>query len=206
MKKWLLMGLFGFGVVANAEPASTFHYNYVEGQYVAMGNDNLDLNPAKRSDKANVDGLRILGSIDIAQGFGIVGSIMDTGGNDYDLTVIAVGADYHQPLPAIHGMPLDLIVKAEIEHVRSKFDVPPVFWWVDDHFNDTGIVFTGGAQMQVIEHLQVFSNLAIGSNDRYRTKSLNVGARYEFVPSLEASAALEVGDMTQFSTGIRYSF
>lgn len=201
MKKILIMaGMVSLSAVSYAgQKSDAFSYNFVEAQVVGMNDLNLDDNRDDlnlfndKNNRADLEGLRMKGSFGIAPSFSIIGSLLGASGNHYDLTVLTIGGAYHQPLPEISDMPFGLVVRAEIEHVDP------------DGANETGILLGGGVQLAILDKLQAFSELSVGSND-YHKYSLSAGARYEFVPTLEATASIEVGDIDILAVGMRYNF
>lgn len=204
MKKLLIIaGVASLSAVSYAEPvqsrAEVFSYSFVEANYVDMRNENLDDRRFNRG-RGDIDGLRIKGSFDVAPSFSVIGSLLDAGDNNYDLTVLTMGAAYHQPLPKIENMPFDLIVSAEFEHVEVDFDQPK------DDDTENGVLLSGGVRLAIIDKLQAFSDISVSTNDYYRDVSLAVGARYEFVPALQATTSVEVGDIDLVSIGLRYNF
>jgi len=196
----VLLGLTAVSSLCIAAPQSTspFKYTYVEGELVDMGG--VGYADGNRRGDGDVNGLRVKGSFDVAPAFSVVGSLMETSGDNFDIGIITAGAAYHQALPAIHNMPFDLVVKAEIEHVSFDFENK----YIRDE-SETGLLVTGGVQLAVIDKLQAFHEISVSNND-YRDFSFKVGARYEFIPQLSGTAAVEVGDIDVISAGLRYSF
>ncbi len=204
MKKLLIAtGMASLSIVSYAEPvhsqSKVFNYSFIEANYVDMSNDNLIDNRFNRG-HGNIDGLRIKGSFDVAPSFSVIGSLLDAGDKNYDLMVLTMGAAYHQPLPAIEAMPFDLVVRAEIEHIEVNFDQPK------DDDKENGLLLSGGVRLAIMDKLQAFSDLSVSTNDYYRDVSLLVGASYEFVPALQATSSIEVGDIDLLSIGLRYNF
>jgi hypothetical protein len=204
MKKILIMaGAASFSVLTHAAPAQSvpeeFSYSFIEANYVDMRNDNLDDRRLNRG-RGDIDGLRIKGSVDVAPSFSVIGSLLDAGDKNYDLTVLTIGAAYHQPLPKIENMPFDLVVSAELEHIEVDYDRPK------GSDKENGLLLSGGVRLAIIENLQAFSDLTVSTNDYYRDISLSVGARYEFIPGLQATTSIEVGDIDLVSLGLRYNF
>lgn len=200
MKKLLVTTcLASLSAVSYAAPAPEndhFNYNFVEGQFV-----DLDADSGWDNDNADMDGLRIKGSVDVAPSFSIIGSVTDTGNGHFDLTVVTFGGAYHQSLAKLETMPLDLVLRAEVEHVEVDYDNRNLHW--DD--SETGVLLSGGLQLAIVDKLQAFGDVIISSND-YREMSLQVGARYAFVPALEGTASIELGDLDVLAIGLRYNF
>lgn len=200
MKKAFAICLMALAVASHArgqQATSAFSYNFFEGQYVNMN----DLEPDGRGNGNDPDGLRINGSFDVAPSFSIIGSVTGVSEGRFDLNILTVGGAYHQALPKVDTMPLDLVVRAEVERVDAEIDG----WPKNFRYDEIGILLSGGLQLAIADRLDAFGDIVLSSN-KYRELGVLAGIRFEFVPALEGTASIEIGDIDALALGLRYNF
>lgn len=172
MNKTLLAA--ALALAANTALAGNFNYTYIEGGYgeVDTGDDGDD-----------GDALFIGGSVDLQQGFGIIGSFYTLDlGDDFDGTIFTVGGQFHTPISS----QADFVGSIQLINAEVEYDGP---YGYDDSADDTGLLLRGGIRFAIQQNLQLEGDISYIDNDFWDDNELGLKAGLRFFFNRQFSLA-----------------
>lgn len=152
------------------------NYNYVEGGWV------------HRDQRGDEDGIRLLGSFDVARPVAIFAEYATV--EDFDQ--LSAGALFHTPI----NNDFDLVLGASIEDVNYS-----------DGGGDTGFGLRGGVRWVIPQtRLELNPELRYVDIDPEELVSVRVNALYQLNNAFDIQGAVQGGDDDRFELGVRYNF
>lgn len=188
MMKQTLIALSVFAANLGAAQASDFSYNYVQGSYSQMEAD-VD------GDSVDIDGLNLTGSFALGDHFFVLVDIGRAEGNeslygvdiDTEVDSRSLGFGFHTALTDR----LDLVTSVS----RAEADITTDIEGFGELEGDTDAnLLSVGLRGMATESLELFGNAVYVDGDEDSDTQLNVGALYQFNPSVGVGLSFTTAD------------
>ncbi|HVK99826.1 MAG TPA: outer membrane beta-barrel protein [Dongiaceae bacterium] len=152
--------------------AANFNYTYVEGGYGEVDS----------GDDVDGDALFLGGSVDIQQGFGLIGSFYTIDfDEEADGTIFTVGAQFHTPI----SNQADFVGSVQLINAEVDFDD----CYGDCSEDDTGLLLRGGVRFAIQQNLHLEGDISYIDNDFWDDDELGLKAGLRFFINRQFSLA-----------------